>query len=186
MDARQIRGEQIAQTKNITEIKNGWIVPSQYSNKKYFVSRTFECNCPDHETRGVFCKHAYAVQYRLKEITETANGTTTKEIKVRYSQDWKNYNKAQTSEVNLFDELLRDLVEGVPEPEYRFGRPRLSQRETLFCAVQKVYSQLSSRRAHSLYKNAVGREQINKAPHFNAVFKTAEQTRDNTNTARID
>ena len=40
--------------------------------------------------------------------------------------------------------------------------------ETLFCAIQKVYSQLSSRRAHSLFQNAVERKQIDHAPYFNA------------------
>jgi transposase len=47
------------------------------------------------------------------------------------------------------------------------GRPRLSIYDALFCAIQKVYSQLSSRRAHSLFKNAEDREQIEKAPCFN-------------------
>jgi transposase len=92
-------------------------------------------------------------------------------IKEVYAQDWKAYNNAQTKEIRLFDELLRDLVQNVQELEQVFGRPRLSLRETIFCAVQKVYSQLSSRRAHSLYKNAVEKEQISKAPHFNAVSK---------------
>ena len=42
--------------------------------------------------------------------------------------------------------------------------------------MQKVYSQLSSRRAHSLYKNAVERAQLSKAPHFNAVSKLLNRT----------
>ena len=92
-------------------------------------------------------------------------------IGAMYQQNWVAYNNAQTKEIRLFDELLRDLVQNVQESEQVFGRPRLSLRETIFCAVQKVYSQLSSRRAHSLYTNAVEREQIGKAPHFNAVSK---------------
>jgi len=87
-----------------------------------------------------------------------------KEYKL-YAQDWSAYNEAQTSEMTLFNRLLRDLVESVAEPEYRFGRPRLSLREVLFCAIQKVYSQLSSRRVHSFYKNAVGEGLIEKAPY---------------------
>jgi transposase len=71
----------------------------------------------------------------------------------------------------VFNRLLRGLVESVAEPEYHLGRPQLSLRDALFCAVQKVYSQLSSRRAHSLYKNAAKEELIGKAPHFNAVSK---------------
>ncbi|MBU1197287.1 transposase [Candidatus Micrarchaeota archaeon] len=45
----------------------------------------------------------------------------------------------------------------------------MSLKQGLFCSIQKVYSQLSSRRAYSLYKNAEGREQIAKAPSYNVV-----------------
>lgn len=38
--------------------------------------------------------------------------------------------------------------------------------------VQKVYSQLSSRRASTLYRRAEERAQLSHAPHFNAVSKT--------------
>ena len=65
MDARQTKGEQISQIKSITEVKDGWIVPSQTSDKTYLVSKMFECNCPDHRIRSVFCKHAYAVHIHL-------------------------------------------------------------------------------------------------------------------------
>lgn len=59
------------------------------------------------------------------------------------------------------------------------GRPRLSIHETLFCAIQKVYSQLSSRRAFSLFQNATEKGQITHAPHFNApskLFNNEEMT----------
>ncbi|MBN2517423.1 MAG: transposase [Candidatus Altiarchaeota archaeon] len=42
-------------------------------------------------------------------------------------------------------------------------------RESLFCTIQKVYSKLSSRRAHTLYENAKKRGQIEKAPNYNTV-----------------
>ena len=104
-NARKIKGEQIAQTKQIQKITKGWLVPSQTSSKKYVVTKLFECNCPDYETRKDFCKHAYAVQYSLKETITTPQGTITKETKITYSQDWVNYNQAQTNEVRLFDEM---------------------------------------------------------------------------------
>ena len=64
------------------------------------------------------------------------------------------------------------MVKEVEEPEQVcVGRPRLSLREQAFCAIQKVYSRLSSRRAHSLYRNAEGKEQINHAPNFNSINK---------------
>lgn len=85
--------------------------------------------------------------------------------------DWTAYNEGQVQELALFDALLRGLLEGVAEPEQVMGRPRLPLRDALFCAVQKVYSQLSSRRAHGLYENAVGRQHLARAPHFNAPSK---------------
>ncbi len=87
-------------------------------------------------------------------------------------QNWTAYNAAQTSEIELFDQLLLKLVEVVDEPEQKIGRPRLPLRDQLFCAIQKVYSQLSSRRAAGLYKNAESRDQVSHAPHFNAPSKT--------------
>jgi hypothetical protein len=91
--------------------------------------------------------------------------------KQTYTQDWKNYTTAQNNEVNLFDALLMDLVKTIPEPLQKMGRPRLSLQETLFCAIRKVYSQLSSRRAYSLYKNAEEHQHINRVPNYNATNK---------------
>lgn len=92
---------------------------------------------------------------------------------MRYSQDWSAYNSSQACEILMFDKLLSDLVSNVPEPERESqrGRPGLSLSDSLFCAIQKVYSQLSQRRAHTLYRNAEGKDQINHVPHFNAVGK---------------
>jgi len=74
---------------------------------------------------------------------------------------------------------LKDLVKAIPEPEQTIGRPRLSIHETLFCAIQKVYSQLSSRRAYSLFENATEKGQIEHTPDFNVpskLFKNPEMT----------
>ena len=59
----------------------------------------------------------------------------------------------------------------IPEPEQTMGRPRLSIHETLFCAIQTVYSQLSSRRAFGLFQNATEMGQIDHAHHFNSPSK---------------
>jgi transposase len=75
--------------------------------------------------------------------------------------------------------LLKDLVKAIPEPEQTMGRPRLSLQESTFCAIQKVYSQLSSRRAHSLFQNATEKGQISHAPNFNQpsiLFRNPEIT----------
>ena len=169
MDARQQRGFEIAKTREIVRKGNGWLVPSQSGIKKaYFVNEDFECECPDSLFHKATCKHAYAVRYLLS-IEKTPKGTITKEVRITYKQEWSAYNKAQTQEITLFDKLLKDLVEEVKEPEQGMGRPRIPLKEQVFCAIQKVYSQLSSRRARSLYVNAEQKKQIDKAPSYNMI-----------------
>jgi transposase len=89
--------------------------------------------------------------------------------KITYGQDWKNYTTAQNNEMIIFDKLLMDLVKVIPEPAQQIGRPRLRLQETLFCAIQKVYSQLSSRRACSIYVKAKEHGDIEKSPCYNVV-----------------
>jgi transposase len=179
MDARQVKGLQIAQNGKILKTPNGWVVPSQTGEGAYLVQNVnmkTACDCPDCETRRIKCKHQWAVEYFLQKITDSkGNITVTKAVRMTYPQNWKAYNQAQTSEVAMFDQLLSDLVESVEDPAQFMGRPRLSLRESVFCSIQKVYSQLSSRRAYSLYKNAEEREQIGKAPNYNAVNKLLER-----------
>ena len=169
MDYRQIRGQEIAQTKQIEKQKNGWFVPSQTTGQKYFVDENFVCNCPDSQYREKTCKHAFAVRYYLQKETETPRGVKTDKVRLTYKQAWGAYNRAQKGEITLFDKLLRDLAQEVEEPAYRFGRPRLSLQETVFCSIQKVYSQLSSRRAYSLFGKATDNGLINHTPYYNAV-----------------
>ncbi len=170
-NGRQQRGYQIFKNKTIKRHpkKGGWIVPSQNSSRRYFVDEEFVCDCADSQTRHTTCKHAYAARYYLQIEKDTPEGTETTKISLTYPQAWKAYTEAQTSEVRQFDELLRDLTEDLDEPEQRMGRPRIPITELLFCSIQKVYSQLSSRRAYSLFKNAEDREQITHAPNYNSI-----------------
>ncbi|GAI83773.1 unnamed protein product, partial [marine sediment metagenome] len=91
-----------------------------------------------------------------------------------YSQDWKLYNMAQVQEFELFDQFLYQLVSTVEEPEkpHRCGRPELKLQDQIFCGIMKVYSQLSSRRAKYLYRDALERQQIKHSPHFNVASTT--------------
>lgn len=177
MDARQLRGQEIAQTCKIEKTEKGWKVPSQSGKGMYLVQRKFllsspECDCMDYKLHQKPCKHIFAVEMILKkEIDAQGNVTITQTKCITYPQNWKAYNIAQTNEIEQFDMLLKDLVNGLEEPEQIMGRPRLSKKDTAFCAIQKVYSQLSQRRSHTLYRNAEEREQITHAPHFNAVGK---------------
>ncbi|MCW6167208.1 MAG: transposase, partial [Thermoplasmatales archaeon] len=117
--------------------------------------------------RNLPCKHAASVRFYLEKQTVLPTGETVSErVPVTYEQAWATYDRAQMEEVRLFDMLLADLVADVPAPEQETGRPRIPLRDELFCAVQKVYSQLSCRRAHSLFGFAVERGQLPKTHGF--------------------
>ena len=92
-------------------------------------------------------------------------------IRVTYPQNWKAYNLAQSQEFKIFNELLQDLVVDVEEPLQTKGRPRTSLRDELFCTIQKVYSQLSSRRSTSFFVYSEEKGQITHKPHFNISSK---------------
>ena len=182
-DSREIKGKEIAEKGNVEKVNDqAFKVKSQSEKGAYEVKATpngMTCTCPDFVYRGGRCKHIAATRFYLEIEKDTPQGIVTEKVHLTYSQAWAAYNEAQKAEVNLFDDLLKDLVKAIPEPEQTKGRPRLSLQETLFCAIQKVYSQLSSRRAHSLFQNAVERGQIDHAPRFNApsdLFNKPETT----------
>lgn len=174
MDAREERGLKIAATCKIEKNKLGWKVPSQSSNGTYIVNLDNGepyCTCPDFETRHLPCKHIHAVEFMLKR-EENADGTTTitKTMKVTYSQEWHNYNLAQTHEQEHFVDLLHELCSGIPQPEYKFGRPRLPLADVVFGLVFKTYTTMSGRRFTSNLKEALSAGLISKAAHYNSSF----------------
>ena len=182
-DMREERGKAILENGNVKKVNDhSFKVKSQSGKGIYEVKATptgMPCTCPDFVYRGGKCKHIQATRYYLEIEKATPQGTVTEKVHLTYSQAWSAYNEAQKVEVHLFDELLKDLVKAIPEPKQTKGRPRLSLQEILFCSIQKVYSQLSSRRAHSLFQNATERGQIEHAPHFNfpsKLFNKAEIT----------
>jgi transposase len=182
--SREERGKAIANNSGHVKQVNdhSFKVKSQSGKGVYEVKATpngMTCTCPDFVYRGGKCKHIQATRYYLQVEKDTPQGTVTEKVHLTYRQAWNAYNEAQKAEVNLFDDLLKDLVKAIPEPEQTFGRPRLPFQETMFCAIQKVYSQLSSRRAYSLFENAKERGQIDHAPDFNVpskIFKNPDMT----------
>src|SRR2546429_8232786 len=127
MDARQERGLVIAATCKIARRGEQWSVPSQNQDgPRYTVRLDGEqphCTCPDHETRGVKCKHIFAVEYTASRERNQDGSTTVTEtvtiqqtVKKTYPQNWTAYNAAQTHEKEKFLDLLRDLCGGVTEP----------------------------------------------------------------------
>jgi transposase len=175
LQIRKAKGLEIAKTGKVKLSGNKWVVPSQSLNRYYDVTLRLdksECNCPDFAERSLKCKHIFAVEWTVsKQLNRDGSVTVTKIKRITYAQDWTAYNKAQTSELKLFDELLTDLLLEIDEPVYTFGRPQLPLREQLFCSITKVYSQLSSRRASTLYNYATERGFIQHKPHFNVVTK---------------
>jgi transposase len=174
LQIRKERGHEIAKRGNI-EMKDGvWIVPSQNTrDKAYQVTLRLDkntCTCEDFKERGLRCKHIFAVEITItKRLNKNGSTTITQTKRITYPQDWHNYTKAQTEEGRLFKELLKDLMNNVEEPEQVMGRPRVPRKEALFCAIEKVYSMQSSRRAYSLYRDAAQKKQIGKAPSYNVI-----------------
>ena len=170
---RKEKGIQIAKTGKVKLEGKRWIVPSQSNNRNYEVILRLDksiCNCPDYIEREMKCKHIFAVEVTItKSIDNKGNTTVTQTKRITYSQDWHNYTLAQNQEGKLFRELLKDLVENVSEPVQTFGRPRIPLKEALFCAIEKVYSMQSSRRAYSLYVESERKGQIHKAPKYNII-----------------
>lgn len=170
INQREERGKLIAQTRAITKVKEGYLVSSQNSNKKYLVSEHLDnCNCPDCQLRQVRCKHAFAVEYFLQKAT-TTNGVTKIETKrLTYPQAWSVYNRSQETEKTRFLDLLNDLSSNIQEPPYEFGRPKISQKDLFFSSALKVYTQFSLRRFMSDLDNAKEKGYVNRKPCFASI-----------------
>jgi transposase len=171
---REVRALAIAATTNLRRTGAGWRVPSQTGTGSYLVNGE-HCSCPDHETRGVECKHMLAVEFTIRR--ESGKGgayTVTEEVKVTYKQEWSAYNAAQCEEKERFAELLADLCMSISEPPGRnvgVGRPRLPLSLVTFANIYKVYTRLSTRRFMSDLRAVEQRGLISQVPHFNSVIR---------------
>ena len=182
MEAREIKGLEIAAKSKLTRKGAMWLVPSQSGiQEKYSVAmheEKPECTCRDFEFRNENCKHIFAVQYTI-EREQTADGQTlvTETVKVvrkTYVQNWPAYNAAQTHEKSELQVLLYELCRSVEEPEQKRGRPRLSVADTIFSSVFKIYSTVSGRRFSTDLREAKEKGYLSKLPHYNSVFRYLE------------
>lgn len=182
---REQRGLAIAARCRIARKGGVWLVPSQSGHGRYTVSPDASephCSCPDHETRGVKCKHIFAVEFVIQREQNPDGSTTVTEtvtvqetVRRTYPQNWRAYNEAQTNEKDRFLGLLGELCSGVHEPIHPLpGRPRLPIQDALFAACFKVYSTFSGRRFMSDLRDAEAKGFIRKAPHFNSIFNYLE------------
>ena len=96
-------------------------------------------------------------------------------VRKTYSQDWHNYNLAQTNEKARFQELLFELCSQVDDlPPAHTGRARIPLRDMIFSIVFKIYSGISGRRFISDLAEAHKKGYISKIPHFNSLFNYLE------------
>jgi transposase len=182
---REQRGLRIAATCALTKKGQVWLVPSQSGHGRYTVSPDPDaphCSCPDHEMRGLKCKHLFAVEFTLQRkehrdgsttVTQTVTVTETI-IKPTYPQDWPAYNAAQTHEKDKFLGLLHDLCSGIPKPPPAKGRRPLPLADVVFAACFKVYSTSSGRRFMSDLREAHATGYLHTLPHYNSIFRTLE------------
>jgi len=179
MDGREKRGLEIAALTPIKKAKSGFVVPSQTTRGvAYMVNLDGDyptCNCPDYEGRMEKCKHIWAVEFSIRR-EQRPDGTTvvTKTVRVTYSQDWHNYNLAQTREQEHFVDFLHALCEGIMQPDQRMGRPRLPLSDAVFAIVLKVYSTMSGRRATGDMVGAAEKGLIDKVPNYSTAARYLE------------
>jgi transposase len=184
-EERKQRGADMAKVVRIDRKGDKFLVPSMSGSGRYTVDPVAHtCTCPDHHERGCKCKHQWAVEFSVqRETTVNADGSTTVTDTVAikatkrttYSQDWPNYNKAQTNEQDQFRRLLADLCSDIQTPpQTGRGQRRLPLADVVFATVFKVYSTFSGRRFISDLRAAHSDGFISKLPHYNSIFAYLE------------
>jgi transposase len=175
IENRMARGKEIASYPGAIEKLGAdeWSVPSQTGFGRYrvwFVGDIGRCTCPDYPKRtpDTPCKHVYAVlDLKLRESGQSPCAPARKPRK-QYAQS-PTYTKGQTEEMRLVDSLLRELVDEVSDFPRMPGLPGpapTSIRDDLYCAILKVYSGLSGRRACGVFANVADRGLLSRAPSF--------------------
>src|SRR5947209_15303627 len=167
MEARQIKGLEIATSSEITREGNVFLVPSQTSSKKYTVNLFINtCTCLDYEKNGLKCKHLFAVENMLLRESGATLPEPEKIVKPTYKQEWREYRLAQVNEKAKLLELLYALCSQIDEPMQHMGRPRITRADRLFACCFKVYSMMSGRRFMSDLMEAKRRGYLSMIPNF--------------------
>ena len=172
---RRERGLAIAQTSRIVRTEQGhWKVPSQSGAGFYIVKSKGDgakCNCPDCKEWGHKCKHIWAIELIVtQQVDSEGNVTITQTKRITYSQDWKNYNLAQTKEKEYFMRLLADVTSRIQNPSYTFGKPTSPLSDMIYSMIFKVYSGFSGRRFNSDMEEAQNKEFVSKRIPYNTMF----------------
>jgi transposase len=184
MDAREQRALALvaSKRKHIKHVSGArWLVPSQTDGGGYLVDADAQtCSCPDHEERGVRCKHLFAVAIIRQEIslpdgtTVTTEATVTTETRVTYAQNWPAYTRAQCEEKHRVQLLLRGLCDGIAQPPQTNGRPRLPLADVVYGATMRVFGGMSGRRSTSDVQACAERGLMSRVPAYNSVSRYLE------------
>lgn len=184
MEAREVKGLEIAAKSKLQRSGDKWFVPSQGQRGTYYTVKpdtaSPHCSCPDFECRQLRCKHIFAVEYVIQreftynEETQTETVTETVTVKQTYTQEWSAYNAAQVNEKDQFQKLLSDLCKSIEEPEQGMGRKRLPLADVVFASVFKVYSTVSGRRFMSDLRDAHSKGFMSKPAHYNSISRYLE------------
>lgn len=78
------------------------------------------------------------------------------------------------SEKGEFLRLLHDLCASIPNPQYKFGRPRMPLSDMVFSSALKVYSTFSLRRFTTDMREAKEKGYIEKVPYYSTVARYME------------
>lgn len=178
METREQRGIALAKAKDIKQKGALWVVPSQSGSGSYVVepgTQQPNCTCPDFETRGIKCKHLYAVEFTIRHSTNAKGDFTVEQtVRMTYRQNWAAYNASQVVEKERVAALLHDLCSAIDNLVHTNGRPRLPLSDAIFCAVMKVYGGASARRSMVDMEEYAENGYIDKAPHFNSILNVLE------------
>lgn len=89
-----------------------------------------------------------------------------------YPQNWSAYNKAQTNEYPMFQDILVELLDSliISKQPYRQGRPFNDLKDMIFSCVMRIYIGKACRRGNSFLDTAVYKGYIRKKPHFNTIL----------------
>jgi transposase len=95
-----------------------------------------------------------------------------------YPQNWQAYNKAQTNELPMFQDILVNLLDSliVSSKSNRQGRPFLDLKDMIFCCVMRAYDGKSIRRYVSSLDHALKKGFITKIPNFNTILNYYKET----------
>lgn len=177
MDARQLKGLEIATQHEITREGNVWTIPSQTSAKRYTVNYFLTtCTCADFESTKLKCKHLHAVEFLLQKESGMSLPAPERNARQTYKQLWHEYNLSQTREASYFKSLLFELCSTLEEPEKPKGRgrPPAPLSDLIYAACVKTYNCRSGRRNQSDLDEAFRSGYLSRPIRYNTVFKYLE------------